>query len=324
MMDVASLTSWSDRFGTAGYVHDDPARAFDRRVLEERARRRAVRRLHAAALPVAVARPHDGHSHAGHDGGDVRKIEVDEPRHGDEVRDSLHRLMQDVVGEREGIGQAGRRVDRAQDALVRDHDHGVDALAERFETGVRLGDPALALERERLGDDRDGQGVQLAGEAGDDRSRPGPGATSQTCRHEDHVGAVEGLDELLGVVEGGLAPDGGIGACAETLRQALADLQSHRRLVEREGLGIGVHDDEVDAPEGRRHHAVDGVSSPAADAHDLDARPGATVLVQRETQAPPLDRLGLSPELLGSAHARTSLWPRIAGPRPAALPRNIA
>ena len=108
-------------------------------------------------------------------------------------------------------------------------DDRVDAVAQRLEAALGLQQPLLAFELERLGHDGDGQRAELAGQAGDDRRGAGAGAAAEAGGHEDHVGAVERLNDLLGVFERRLPADVRIGAGAEALGQLAADLQLDRR-----------------------------------------------------------------------------------------------
>ena len=152
-----------------------------------------------------------------------------------------------------------------------------------------LQQPLLALELERLGHDRDRQRAKLAGETGDDRRRAGSRPAAEPGRHEDHVGAVERLNDLFGVFERRLTADGGIGAGAESFRQLAADLKLERRRVHLERLEVCVRDDELDAVEARSHHPVDGIAAAAADADHLDpgARIGVLVDLQPQQAGPP-------------------------------------
>ena len=68
----------------------------------------------------------------------------------------------------------------------------------------------------------------LAGERGDDRRGAGAGAAAEAGGDEDHVGAFERLDDLVGVFERGLAADFGIGAGAEAVGELGAELDLHR------------------------------------------------------------------------------------------------
>ena len=157
------------------------------------------------------------------------KSRLIEPGHQDQVRDALDRLPQHVVGGRERVGERRRPRDRREQPLVRDRDHRVDAVAQLLEAALGLQLPLLPLELERLGHDGDRQRAELAGEAGDDRRGAGAGAAAEAGRDEHHVGAVERLDQLVGVLERGLAADVRVGAGAEPLRQLAADLDLVRR-----------------------------------------------------------------------------------------------
>ena len=84
-----------------------------------------------------------------------------------------------------------------------------------------------AFEAERLGDHGDGERVQFLGERGDHRRGAGARAAAQAGGHEDHVGALQQLDDAFGVFERGLAADRGIRARA----QPVGDLGADRQLI---------------------------------------------------------------------------------------------
>src|SRR5207302_407669 len=119
----------------------------------------------------------------------------------------------------------------------------------------------------------------------------GARAAAKSGRDEDHVGAVERLDDLVRVLQRRLPSDVRVGAGAESLRQLAADLQLDRRGTGPERLQIGVGDDELDAVETDLHHAVDGVAAAAADADDFDAGSGGSLFVETQSQALGLFRL---------------------------------
>ena len=195
-------------------------------------------------------------------------------------------------------------------------DDRVDAVAQRFEPALGLQLPLLALELERLGDDGDGQRAELAREAGDDRRRAGAGAAAEAGRDEDHVGAVERLDDLLGVLERRRAADVRVGAGAEPLGQLRADLQLDRRGVGLQRLQVGVGDDELDAVEPGAHHPVDGVAAAAADADHLDAGAGAAPLRRAAAAGAASSRSSThSSGLLSSAIGRSVSRPARGRPR---------
>ena len=161
-------------------------------------------------------------------------------------------------------------VDHLEQLVVRDDDEGVDLLAELADAGLGLAGPALALEGERPGDDADGQRTQRAGDPGDDRRATGPGATALARRDEHHVGALEGVLDVLGVVLRRLPTLVGVGAGTEAAGQLTTDVELDVGVAHQQRLGVGVDGDELDAAQTGLDHPVDGVDTAAADSDDLD------------------------------------------------------
>src|SRR5439155_8797594 len=126
---------------------------------------------------------------------------------------------------------------------------------------------------------------ELAREARNHRRGARARAAAKPRGHEHHVGAVERLDDLLGVLERRLPADVRIGARAQAFRQLAADLQLDRGGILPERLQIGVGDDELDALEAHVDHAVDGVAPAAANADHFDARARAALLFEAQPQA---------------------------------------
>ena len=190
--------------GAAGDREQHAVRAVDRR-LEQRAGDRHLGRRDRAVLAAGRADAHQRGAGVGHHRLDVGEVEVDQAGRGDQVGDARDTLQQHLVGLLEGVEHAHVAVGDRQQPVVGDHDEGVDLLAQRGDALLGLVGAAAALEGERAGDHADGQGAQRAGDAGDDRCATGAGATALAGGHEDHVGALEDLLDLLGVVVGGLA-----------------------------------------------------------------------------------------------------------------------
>ena len=76
--------------------------------------------------------------------------------------------------------------------------------------------------------------------------------------------------DFVGGFLGGVHADLGVSAGAQTLGDGLAQLDAAVGLGERQMLGIGVGDDELDPFEACVDHVVDGVAACPADAEDDD------------------------------------------------------
>ncbi len=129
---------------------------------------------------------------------------------------------------------------------------------------------ASALEAERPRHDADGERAKAARDARHNGSAARAGAAALARRDEHHVGAAEGLGDLVLVVFGGLAPHLGVGASAKAAREFAADVELDVGIGHEQRLRVGVDGDELGALEAHVDHAVDGVDAAAADADDLD------------------------------------------------------
>ena len=118
--------------------------------------------------------------------------------------------------------------------------------------------------------DADGEGAELLGQLRDDRSGARTGTAALAGGHEDHVGALERVAQLVLALHGGLEADIGIGAGAEPTGDLAADVDLHVRVTHLQRLRVRVDGDELDAAKTRVDHPVDGVGAAAAHAHDLD------------------------------------------------------
>ena len=123
----------------------------------------------------------------------------------------------------------------------------------------------------KLGDDAHRERAHVVlGDVGHDRRGAGAGAAALARGDEDHVGAGEGLLDLVAGVLGGLLADLGVGARAEALGDVGADVDLDVGVGDGEGLRVGVDGDELDTADALLDHAVHGVGAAAAHANDLD------------------------------------------------------
>jgi len=127
----------------------------------------------------------------------VGEVEVDEPRHGDEVRDALDALAEDVVGVTERLDDARRALHHLDETIVGDGDDRVGHAAQLADTLLGLSHAAVALEVERLGHDGDGDGAQLTRHGGDHRRPAGARAAAFAGGHEHQIGAAQRRLELV-------------------------------------------------------------------------------------------------------------------------------
>jgi hypothetical protein len=235
-------------------------------------------RFHRALLSLGRPRPHERHAHLAHHRPHVGEVQVDQPFHGDQVGDSLHRLEQDLIGLAESLQQGHVFAGDVEEPLVGDGDQGVHAFAQFLQPFLGLALPLLAFEEEGLGDHGHGERPRFLGDAGQDRSPAGSGSAAHAGGDEDHVRSGEDLMDPVAVLQGGVSPDFGDRPRPQSFGQAGSQLDLDRGAACRQGLGIGVGADEFHPLQAGLDHGIDGVASPSADPHHLQVGPGLLIL----------------------------------------------
>ena len=207
-----------------------------------------------------------------HDGAHVGEVQVDEGGHIDQGGDGFHALAQHVVGGLEGIHQGDLLLADHLQALIGDDDQAVHVHQQVCDALLGQAHLPLALKREGLGDDADGQDAQVMGDLRHNGSRTGAGAAAHTGGDEDHLRALEGICDLVLALLGRTLADLRVCTCAAALGELGAQLHLGGSMVLGQRLLVGVHCDEFDALQAVAHHAVDCVAAAAAYADDLDRR----------------------------------------------------
>src|SRR5271170_863180 len=216
--------------GGAGDIDQDSLRALNAIIFEQRAIDGAIRGVNGAIGAGSDGGAHHGVTLAGHNRFHVGEIAIDDAGNGDDVRNALHGLAQNIVGDAEGFEEAGAVLDAIHQPLVGNDDDGVNAADQFGERLFGLLHAALAFEREGLRRNGDSERAEFAGKIRNDRSGAAAGAAAQTGGDEYHVRAIESFENFFRVLERGFAADLGIRAGAESFSELRAQLQFYGRL----------------------------------------------------------------------------------------------
>ena len=206
------------------------------------------------------------------DGAHVCKVEVDERGVDDEVGDAADALFEHLVRHAQRFHHRGVFGNDAGDLVVGDDDERIDEFFQVFKPFRRIVHALFALERERFGDDGDGEDLQIARDLGDDGGCARAGTAAHAGGDEEEVCIFDSLGEHFFALFGGCPAHFGVGARAEAFGQDGADLDLVLRLRQEQDLLIGIDRDVARALDARFDHAVDGVVARAADADDFDPR----------------------------------------------------
>ena len=154
--------------------------------------------------------------------------------------------------------------------LVRDNDKSINVLLECFDTllgSVHLLD---ALELERLCNNADGELVELSCDLCDNRSCACTCAAAHTGGDEYHISVLDLFSDLVLALLCGRLTDLRLCACAESLSELSADLDSILCIKLLESLCICIYGDILNvSSDTLSDNAVKCVSAAAADTDDL-------------------------------------------------------
>jgi len=216
------------------------------------------------------ARPHHRHAGLRHDRAHVGEIDVDQARPGDQLGDALHGTLQHGIRRLERIQQGRRAAEHLQELLVRNGDQRIDVLRELEHALIGDARALVAFHLERAGHHRDGEDAELLRDLRNHGRGAGAGAPAHAGGDEQHVAALDQLDDPIAILHCRLTAHLGVGARAQALGDVAADLQRGAHLGVLERLRVGVDADEIDALETGLHHVRDRVAAAAAHAQHLD------------------------------------------------------
>jgi len=257
---------------TAGDRDQQALCALHRRFVEQWVGDCSFGSLHRAALAGCFAGAHHRAAHFAHDRTDVGEVEVDETFLHHQVGDAGNAGVEYLVSHRESVGKGRLVVGNAEEVLVRNDDQRVDRLLQLFDSGFGQTHAATALEVERLGNDADREDALVSSRLSDNRSSAGAGAAAHAGGDEAHVRTVQVIDDFIDALFGCGTADFRLRTSTETFSDVGAELDDALRLGHRQGLGIRVGNDEVDALEASGDHVVDSVAAAAANTEHGDTR----------------------------------------------------
>ena len=225
----------------------------------------------SSRLELIDADAHHSRARVLHDRADIREVEVDETRDGDEVGNALNALTQRIVCDTERIEHASFLVDDLEQAIVRDDDERVDLHGKEVDALLCLVATETAFEAEGLRDDAYGKCADLfTGDLGNDWCSARARAAAFASSNEHHISISERFTDLCARFLCCLATDLRIRTCTQTARKLFADVDGLVCIREQQRLAIGIHCDEFNTAHARFNHAVDRVRAAAANSYNLD------------------------------------------------------
>ena len=254
-----------------GDVDQQAADLIERQALQQGVSHGGIGGLDRPQVAVGLADAYQGAAHVFDHDAHVGEVEVDEAGADDQVGHRPHAVLQDLVGEREGLGDGGLAVDHLEQVLVGYDQQRIQVALQVLQSGLRGPHAPRTLEVERLGHHADSEQARFACGAGDDRRAAGTRAPAHAGGEEDQVEVLQRVEHLFQHFFRRLPADLGLRAGAEAAGGVASQLNAvlAGRILER--LGVRVGDDEGDALEAGLDHVSDGIAAGPADAEHSDA-----------------------------------------------------
>ncbi len=124
------------------------------------------------------------------------------PGRADDIADSLYSLAQDIVGDAEGLLDAGTARNNREQPVIGNGDQRIHHVGEFLH--ALLGEPhaLAALEGEGFGNYGDGERVQFLGERRDHRAAPAPVPPPSPAVTNTMSAPCENFDDAVGIFLG--------------------------------------------------------------------------------------------------------------------------
>ena len=237
--------------------------------LHERTRDSDTRSLFCLALARSMSDTHMGIAGILHDAGNIGKVQIDEARVLDQVRDTCHCLAKHIIRDFKGIGQRNLLVGGIFQTIIRDNQKGINLSEEFPDARIGLNHPAVTFKLEGLGHNTDSQDPGFLGNIRHGRRSARTGAAAHSGGNKDHIRVFQHSGDGIAALFGSSPADLRIRTRALAFRNLFTDLDLLIRIRNRQSLLIGVDRNELDTLGAVFYHAVDNIIAGSADTNNL-------------------------------------------------------
>ena len=205
-----------------------------------------------------------------HDSLHVRKVQIDDGRNINQIRDSLNRLLKHFIRFLKGIRHGGAPVHNLQQLVIGNYDQSIYIIFNLLDTVDCIDHTSLGLKAEGFGHNAYRQDSHILGKLGHNRGRPGSGSASHTAGNKYHICALKHSGNLLAAFLGSLLADLRLGAGPQSFGELLADLQKLWRPAELQSLLVRIDTDKLNACNTLVNHSIYSIITCAAYTNDYN------------------------------------------------------
>ncbi len=182
-----------------------------------------------------------------HNGSDIRKIQVNKTSIPNQVRNGLHSLAENIIGNLKGIGKCNFLIGSVLEPLIRDNNQRIHLSPQLLNTALGLLHPAAALEAKGLCHNANCQNIQLFCQFRHNGSRSGASAAAHAGGNKHHVRLLQSLGYLIAALLRRFTPHLRVRTCALSMGQLLTNLYFIRRAGNIQRLFVRIYSHKVHA-----------------------------------------------------------------------------
>ena len=204
----------------------------------------------------------------------ICKVKVNHTGHIDQIRDSLYRLLQDLIRLLQCVRHRSPSIHDLQQLIVRNDNHGVYIPTQILNTDQGILHPRMCFKTKRLCHNSDRKNPHVLRNPRNNRGCSRTGTATHTTGHKDHVRIFECRFDILCTLFCSFLSYFRFCARTKTLGQLLPYLQKSRSLAALQVHLIRIDSDKFDPGDVLIHHAVHCVISGATHPDNYDLGPG--------------------------------------------------
>ena len=204
-----------------------------------------------------------------HDSLHIRKVQIDDCRHVNQVRDSLYALLQNLVRLLQRFRHGRSAINNFKYLIIRYYNQRVHTVFQPLNASERIGHPGSCLKTEGLRHHAYGQYPHFFRDSCNDRSRSRSCSAAHAAGYEHHIRAGKRIGDLVRALLSRLLAHLRLCAGTQPLRQLLSDLKQFRGLAQLKRLLVRIHPDKFHTVDFLIDHSIHSIIARSADTdHD--------------------------------------------------------
>ena len=215
-----------------------------------------------------------------HNGLHIRKVQVDDRRTIDQVRNTLNRLLQHFISLLKSFRHSRTTVNNFKELIIWNHNQGIYILFDSFNTIEGILHSCSGFKSERFGNNTYSKNAHILCNLSNDRSSTRTGSATHSACNKHHICTFYSSSNLFRALLCGFFPDFRFSTCTQSFCKLLTDLKQIRSLTKLKSLFISINTNEFNAGNILINHSIYSIIACSTNTNNdnLSRRLGITCL----------------------------------------------